>query len=892
MKRFLTKTVLLLLATVTVLSVMPVAVSAEEGDGVVYNVRPVHSGGNYISGENYHASESEHFQILWGDLNNSFITDAWLELNLAQFEACWKLYVGDLGMTPPSLSTRKNGDQETHYKVNIIVWGTGLPGFGSDVNEWGAYGSIDDDGYAFMMCCRDSLTAVGASESWVVPHEFGHATQFAQGYNSWANCTYLGPWYEAIGNWYREQYLYSDYYTAGLWHRTDLSPLILRASSLTATNGRAYYEAWPIFQYLTENPDGLEGYGSDFVATLLQNGSSSGYIYNMIEELAEAPLDDTLGYFAAHMATLDLQRQSSYMAKINEAVNDQWFFWQQFYTMLGAVPGEADTYIVPSERAPQAAGYVVAPLTVTGDEISVTLRGLTAVDGAAWRACIVTVSGEETLYSELFGDGETMKVSTDGVETAYLTVAATPRLDTYVKFTVFESEAVVSFKDKTRYPFEAVITGAAPAEREIEAGARGSAHPNGGGFVARSAKVDDTVYVAPGAMVLGGTVTGNVRIEDHAVVMGSAKVSDNAVVGGYAIVAGNAIVKDNAYVGDFAVVTGSGTVSGDGRVIESAYLSDTFTVTDNATAKGLALCVGYSNGKLSGDAVADGDFFDDSGREYTSGTLMGYFPGFNGDEAAIESYVSSQAPLNKLTLGYMFGEPNDPMTANEQNGSTYATVFGAEWNKGSRDTALGIYTFADETQYILIDGESVSTRDVQIELKARYDGGDGAILTYEGAGGSMTLTPKNADGKAELTLTVGGETVTLTAKKSLPAGVWSTVTVTFVGGKAALTIDGETHAVAETSLTPADIKANYGRLGGCEFAADSIRFYSANKTSAPMEVTAKDEAETGGDAAATTPTTEAEGTDNAKGGCGSSLGAAPVAVLAIAAAVLGKKKKR
>jgi hypothetical protein len=60
----------------------------------------------------------------------------------------------------------------------------------------------------------------------------------------------------------------------------------------------------------------------------------------------------------------------------------------------------------------------------------------------------------------------------------------------------------------------------------------GSVHPNGGGFVGVGATVDPTVYIGPNAAVIGGTVTGNARIEDYAVVRSTATVADNAVVGG------------------------------------------------------------------------------------------------------------------------------------------------------------------------------------------------------------------------------------------------------------------------------------------------------------------------------------------------------------------------
>ena len=64
------------------------------------------------------------------------------------------------------------------------------------------------------------------------------------------------------------------------------------------------------------------------------------------------------------------------------------FFWQQFYTMLEPAGQAENVYTVPTERAPQQAGYVITPLTITGDEIAVTLNGLIKEDRAAWRACM------------------------------------------------------------------------------------------------------------------------------------------------------------------------------------------------------------------------------------------------------------------------------------------------------------------------------------------------------------------------------------------------------------------------------------------------------------------------------------------------------------------------
>jgi|HubBroStandDraft_1064217.scaffolds.fasta_scaffold1560218_2 acyl-[acyl carrier protein]--UDP-N-acetylglucosamine O-acyltransferase len=64
-------------------------------------------------------------------------------------------------------------------------------------------------------------------------------------------------------------------------------------------------------------------------------------------------------------------------------------------------------------------------------------------------------------------------------------------------------------------------------------------HKNGHGWVANTAKVDDSVYVGPFAVVYGhAELTGKVRVLDLAQVSGHAKLSGDVVVAGNAWVDG------------------------------------------------------------------------------------------------------------------------------------------------------------------------------------------------------------------------------------------------------------------------------------------------------------------------------------------------------------------
>jgi acyl-[acyl carrier protein]--UDP-N-acetylglucosamine O-acyltransferase len=60
-------------------------------------------------------------------------------------------------------------------------------------------------------------------------------------------------------------------------------------------------------------------------------------------------------------------------------------------------------------------------------------------------------------------------------------------------------------------------------------------HKNGGGWVANTARIDETVYVGPHALVYGKSeLSGRVRVEDFAQVSGTAVLSGDVIVRRYA----------------------------------------------------------------------------------------------------------------------------------------------------------------------------------------------------------------------------------------------------------------------------------------------------------------------------------------------------------------------
>ena len=772
------------------LPTIPAATASAED---VYNVRDPFF--NFSS--KYHYYESEHFQFIWGDTgsDSAKVTQSFLEGNARNMEAIWNVYTYDLDMITPSESVEEYLRDGKKYKTNIYISGTGLEGMQDD---W-AYMSWDSGGFAYMFCCVDSMRV--DPPSWVLPHEYGHVVTAHQG--GWNSNKYSYAWWETIANWYREQYLYSDYSTDEEGHGTNFFVTYIRNLCFTAPLGRDYYDAWPILQYLTENPDNLEGYGKDFVKKMLTEGQRDEYPYNQIDRLAGADLKETLGRFAAHMAGLDFAHGDAYRARLEELNNDENWTWQQVYTMLEPVAGTDGTFAVPAERAPQFAGMNIVPLNNAGGDITVTLTGKAQGDDN-WRGCIVQqdASGKCT-YSELFTSGQTITVpAAPGAVKTYLSVIATPDLDSVTKTGlpgIMEdssefAESKIPFSAKTRYPYTVTLSSnISIMEREVKTGNNWwesyHQHSNGGGLVSDNAKVDASVYVAPDAKVLGNaTVTGNVQVLDHAVIEGNATVSDNAVVSGYAIVAGNANVSGNALVGDCGIVTDRATVSGNGKVIENACLRDSSSAKDYGIAKGNAFI--YVSGTISGEGAADGDYYDDGSKNISKGVAYGW--------ESSNAYAAALPDTDALIYAYDFSE-DSTFTAKDRYSSTYATNFGAQW-EAERTSANGVLTF-DGGDFLELDKSVMYADNFEFQTAVLNRDNNGGTLLYLGDDANfISLRLENGAVVYQC-----GENIISTGEGAVKPGEWAKIGVQVTDGQASISVNGNTVVQAQTAGIPADI---------------------------------------------------------------------------------------
>jgi hypothetical protein len=99
-------------------------------------------------------------------------------------------------------------------------------------------------------------------------------------------------------------------------------------------------------------------------------------------------------------------------------------------------------------------------------------------------------------------------------------------------------------------------------------------HPNGGGWVADTARVAGTAYVGPDAQVYGrARVSGTTQVSGNALVFGNARVF------GYAEVYNNAQVFGTAHVFGSARVSGYAQVFGNARVKRGKYATTPLSIT-------------------------------------------------------------------------------------------------------------------------------------------------------------------------------------------------------------------------------------------------------------------------------------------------------------------------
>jgi hypothetical protein len=426
------------------------------------------------------------------------------------------------------------------------------------------------------------------SDHWGLAHEFMHAVQAVSGGMSCDSSNTCGWIHESHANFMPHQL--REY--ASNVHCTEM---LVNAPHLYLGSTRDRYCNWQFLEYLKDR------YCFSAVNAIWTSTPSDDPFKSIMDGRGwgVSDLNDFFGEWAMHNVSWDYLVSGAAMRTSYGPITDT-SRTERRLRLTRLEPLDANVvqnrrFVSPYLWAPQRWGYNVVRLAADSGAASVTVRFRGVVQSAAnsdWRWGLVATTPYLTnpRYSALQrgADGQLTFCVGSG-ESVWLVVVGAPAVFQTI---VWDQEYASIY----RYPYMVELANAWPEGQE------GGAPPacpsglvrvaNGGGC--GPANLPSSVYVGPFAAILGGTVSANARIEDHARVING--VVSGGTVGGLTLVG----------------------MTGNGRG---------FNVSASATAKTTFYPLGFfeSGQSLAGTAVLFGDVeYRGDGAARTSGSCSGF----------------------------------------------------------------------------------------------------------------------------------------------------------------------------------------------------------------------------------------------------------------------------
>ena len=476
-------------------------------------------------------------------------------------------------------------------------------------------------------------------------------------------------------------------------------------------------------------------------------------------------LGDMIGEYAARLATFDCEMESQYRR--------QWHCPPRHW--LECVDAEKNIWRIPADHAPEPLGLNFVRLVPDRGARSITVDFTGAHEPETfsdWRACIIAVEANGARrYSRLWNKGKMTLGIKSGDASHWLSVAATPTAIYLPGKSRHGNDGLFnSGRHASRYPWSVQLSGAKPGSPRKLRGeygvattyggrmltlitgdpAGGHRHKNGGGWVQESARVDETAYVGPDAMVLDrARVLGNARVEGFAVVMDDAVLKDNAKVFGGALVNGRAVMEGY-----------SRTWLPAEKEVPIPKLLPTRPGAKELHKYGL--WVNYAMDR------SDSNILEDYYR-YPITASRGY-----------------SRPLFPVLNGYVRGKPKF-VTQNKRRG----------------------LQFGGKKQYALLSPRAIDLGEATIVMdlfpKHREAG---AVFDFGTSKDNCMVLTLGKKGVLQLTAIVGGkETVSVKGHKTVPTGRWSRLRVEIDGKTTSLWLDSKRVGSVETAFRPCDVFA-------------------------------------------------------------------------------------
>lgn len=439
--------------------------------------------------------ESEHFAIYSDeDLPGSQVQSA-----LDTLEATvWESFFG-----APIYFTEPLCDRSTKYKASIHVH-----------SDWGLTGGAWASDRMGMWIGSGAL-----ADHWGLAHEFTHALQSVSGGQSCNRSNTCGWVYESHANFMAHQL---EEYRANV----HCSEMLVNAPHLYLGSTRDRYCNWQFMEFLKDKH--CYRAVSEIWSGEPTPDPFSGIMQAMSWSIEQ--LNDFMGEWAMHNVTWDykdppptagVSQGPTYRREYGAITDRSQAIRRLRTTRVLPLDDELTSrrFFSPDYWAPQRFGYNVVRLhpEAGANEVTVKFRGVAHDSGRAgfrWGLVATDAAIAVPRYSALQNtlEGE-LKFCVGTDEELFLVVVATPT----------ELETIVwdqAYSTIPRYPYLFEVTGAWPegfrdgAKEGCPAGLTPAA--KGGGC----APEGTTAYVGPYATVLAGaSVSGEARIEDHAVVV-------------------------------------------------------------------------------------------------------------------------------------------------------------------------------------------------------------------------------------------------------------------------------------------------------------------------------------------------------------------------------------
>jgi len=323
----------------------------------------------------------------------------------------------------------------------------------------------------------------------------------------------------------------------------------------------------------------------------------------------------------------------------------------------------------------------------------------------------------------------------------------------------------------------AILNDMASRAEFLQTQAKGSRHPNGGGFVAESASVAGSAYVGPNAMVLDG-----------------AQVRDNACIKEFAVVFGpDTVISGNAKISGRAWVFGDIKVGGNARILEGA------TVT---TIKRGRYGNAEGNAEITGNAVIKGDpnvWLYGKDLTVTGGVVVDYTSAVDDRNGGVCQYGRVCGPTGRRAPTMSGGIDAGQLYANWQFNQPKATLLEDSYvyNNGilhgkpefTEDAGHKCISFNGKDQYAEAPPSVADFGQLTVDILLKREGG-GRLFDF-GTGEEDCFYLELTDGTPTLVAKHNGKTSQVAASEALPTGKWVRLRVAIDGAKASIYIDGK-----------------------------------------------------------------------------------------------------